>query len=60
MTETALASQLGLPAHRLSGLLAMLQRIINVDGYLILDRKESSDTVVLNDKLLKKQFELED
>lgn len=59
MTEPALASTLGLPAHRLSGLLAVLQRIINIEGYLILDRQESSDTVVLNDKLLRKQFELD-
>jgi len=59
MTEPALASTLRLPAHRLGGLLAVLQRIINIEGYMILDRQESSDTVVLNDKLLRKQFELD-
>jgi len=58
MTGAALAGVLGLPAHRLSGLLAVMQRILNVEGYVILDCQESSDTVILNMQLLKKQFEL--
>jgi hypothetical protein len=58
MTGAALASAMGLTAHRLSGMLAVMQRILNVEGYPILDRQEASDTVVLNIQLLKKQFEL--
>ena len=58
MTGAALAGALGLPAHRLSGMLALMQRILNVEGYAILDRQDSSDTVVLNIQLLKKQFEI--
>jgi hypothetical protein len=58
MTSAALAGTMGLPAHRLSGMLAVMQRILNVEGYPIIDRQESSDTVVLNIQLLKKQFEL--
>jgi len=58
MTEAALAGAMGLPAHRLSGMVAVMQRILNVEGYPILDRQEASDTVVLNIPLLKKQFEL--
>ena len=60
MTSPALASAMGLPEHRLVGLLAVMQRILNVEGYPILDRQESSDTVTLNVQLLKKQFELGD
>lgn len=58
MTAPALAGALGVPEHRLSGLLAVMRRLLNVEGYAILDRQEASNTVVLNVPLLKKQFEL--
>jgi hypothetical protein len=58
MTATALASAVGVPAHRLPGFLAVIQRLLNVDGFSILDRQEAANTVVLNISLLKKQFEL--
>ncbi|MFQ5473794.1 MAG: BREX-2 system phosphatase PglZ, partial [Dehalococcoidia bacterium] len=58
MTASALASATGTPEHRLSGLLAVMQRVLNVEGYAILDRQDVSNTVVLNITLLKKQFEL--
>jgi hypothetical protein len=58
MTTAALASAIGMPEHRLPGLLAVLQRLINVEGYSILDRQEAANTLVLNVPLLKKQFEL--
>ena len=60
MTRAALASAMGLSAHRLSGRLALMLRILNVEGYPILDLQESSGTVILNIQLLKKQFELSD
>jgi hypothetical protein len=58
MTTTALAGTIGVPEHRLPGLLAVIQRLLNVEGYAILDRQDAANTVVLNVPLLKKQFEL--
>ncbi|MCO6436557.1 MAG: BREX-2 system phosphatase PglZ [Phycisphaerae bacterium] len=58
MTTRALASATGTPEHRLPGLLAIVQRVLNVEGYAVLDRQDAANTVVLNISLLKKQFEL--
>ncbi len=58
MTAPALAGAIGVPEHRLPGLLAVMQRLLNVEGYAILDRQDASNTVVLNVPLLRKQFEL--
>jgi hypothetical protein len=58
ITAPALAGAIGLPEHRLPGLLAIAQRLLNVEGYAILDRQDAANTVVLNVPLLKKQFEL--
>jgi hypothetical protein len=58
MTTPALAGAIGVPEHRLPGLLAVMQRLLNVEGYAILDRQDAANTVVLNVPLLKKQFEL--
>jgi hypothetical protein len=58
MTATALAAAIEEPEHRLPGLLAVMQRLLNVEGYPILDRQDAANTVVLNVPLLKKQFEL--
>ena len=58
MTTAALAGAIGVPEHRLPGLLAVIQRLLNVEGYAILDRQDAANTVVLNIPLLKKQFEL--
>jgi hypothetical protein len=58
MTVPALAGAIGVPEHRLPGLLAVMQRLLNVEGYAILDRQDAANTVVLNVPLLKKQFEL--
>ena len=43
---------------RLRGLLAIAQRILNVDGFLVLTRDEASDTVELDRNLLCRQFDL--
>ena len=59
MTVPALAGAIGVPEHRLPGLLAVMQRLLNVEGYAILDRQDAANTVVLNVPLLKKQFELD-
>lgn len=58
MTAAALAGAIGEPEHRLPGLLAVMQRLLNVEGYAILDRQDAANTVTLNVPLLKKQFEL--
>lgn len=58
MTIPALAGAMGVPEHRLPGLLAVIQRLLNVEGYAILDRQDAANTVVLNVPLLQKQFEL--
>lgn len=58
MTSVALARALEFPAMRLPGLLAKVQRVLNIDGYGVLGRDDASDTVELNRKLLLKQFDL--
>jgi hypothetical protein len=58
MTATALARRLETPLFRLRGLLAVVQRVLNVDGYAVLGRDEASDTVELNHDLLLHQFDL--
>ena len=56
MTSAALTRALDCPALRLRGLLAITQRVLNIDGYAILTRDEASDTVELNRDLLFRQF----
>jgi hypothetical protein len=58
-TSAALARGMNYPPLRLRGLLAVAQRILNVDGYPILSRDDGSDTVELNRELLFRQFGLE-
>lgn len=60
MTCTVLSRELNIPEIRLSGLIASVQRVLNVEGYAILSRDDPSQTVVLNVDLLKRQFELPD
>ena len=58
MTAAALARRLGTPLFRLRGLLAVVQRVLNVEGYAVLGRDEASDTVELDRGLLLRQFDL--
>jgi hypothetical protein len=55
--KTAFAQRLAVPPIRVDGLLASLQRVLNVDGYPVLTI-DSSQTVRLNLTLLKEQFAL--
>jgi len=57
MTMAALASAVKMPEHRLRGLLAVLQRVLNVEVYPMLDRQDTANIVVLNIPFLKKRFE---
>ena len=58
MTSAALSRTLELASFRLSGALAKMQRVLNIDGYAVLSRDDASDTVELNRELLLKQFDL--
>ncbi|MHC4404767.1 MAG: DUF7008 domain-containing protein [Planctomycetota bacterium] len=58
MTSAALARAVNYPPIRLRGLLAVTQRVLNIDGYAVLTRDEASDTVELNRDLLCRQFDL--
>lgn len=58
MTSAALARALECPPLRLRGLLATMQRVLNVEGYAVLSRDETSDTIELNRELLLRQFDL--
>jgi hypothetical protein len=58
ITSAALARAIQTPPLRLRGLLAIAQRVLNVDGYEVLSRDESSDTIQLDRALLLKQFDL--
>lgn len=58
ITSPALAKAIQFPLLRLNGMLAVAQRVLNVDGYPVLTRDEVSDTVELDRPLLLKQFDL--
>jgi hypothetical protein len=58
MTPAAIARAVNFPPMRLRGLLAVMQRVLNIDGFAVLTRDEASDTVSLNRELLKRQFDL--
>jgi len=58
MTRPGLAQALGQPEFRMRGLLAGLQRLLNVDGYQVVAVDETAGTIELNRQLLNKQFEL--
>ena len=58
ITSPALARAIQFSPMRLRGLLAISQRILNVDGFSVLTRDEASDTVQLDRPLLLKQFDL--
>ena len=59
LARRLLEQVLGEPAFRLRGILAGLQRLLNVDGYQVLVVDDMSGTVVLNRQLLNTQFQLE-
>ena len=58
LTATALARKLGVRLFRLRGLLAVVQRVLNIDGFGVLSRDEQSDTIALDRDLLLRQFDL--
>ena len=58
MTSAAISRSVNYPPMRLRGLLAVMQRVLNIDGFAVLTRDEASDTVDLNRELLRRQFDL--
>lgn len=59
ITRPALAQQIGVAPLRLTGILAGMSDLLNVDGYAILTVDGASDTVVLDRDLLRVQFALD-
>jgi len=60
LARRLLEQVLGEPGFRLRGILAGVQRLLNVDGYQVLAVDDFSGTVALNRQLLNMQFQLED
>ena len=54
----ALAQALQIPAIRMNGLLAGVQKLLNVDGYPVLSIDRAAKTVKLDMRSLREQFEL--
>jgi hypothetical protein len=57
--KPSLAQALGVPLFRVDGLVQNISRILNVDGYEVLSFDRSTETISLNTKLLKTQFEIQ-
>ena len=58
LTSTALARAMGLSMMRLRGLVATACRILNVDGFAVIERDNAPDSISLNLQLLVNQFDL--
>jgi hypothetical protein len=58
LTRVALVRFTGVPAVRLQGLLPLLRRLLNVDGFEVLRIDDGSGTVALDLRLLDEQFQI--
>jgi hypothetical protein len=59
MTPAAFSNATNIPAARLDGLMAHIQRLLNVDGYEILTFSRAENRIELNVPKLKRQFDLD-
>jgi hypothetical protein len=59
MTPAAFALAAEIPAARLDGLVARIQRLLNLDGYEILTLNRSENKIELNLARLRRQFDLD-
>lgn len=59
MTPAAFSKAADIPAARLDGLIARIQRLLNVDGYEILTFSRTENRIELNVLKLKRQFDLD-
>lgn len=58
MLQPALARATQQPLFRFRGIISIMQRILNVDGYPVLSFDTSSDTIHINYELMQTQFEI--
>lgn len=58
LTTAALARRLQVPALRIAPILSAVRRLLNVDGFAVIEVDETSETVSLNRALLDRQFGL--
>jgi hypothetical protein len=59
MTPVAFSKATDVPAARLDGLIARIQRLLNVDGYEILTLSRAENRIELNVVKLQRQFDLD-
>ena len=59
MTPVTLAQDLDIPVVHLDNLLARLQRLLNIDGYTVLQVDHERNLVTLYMPLLQRQFALD-
>lgn len=60
LSRTAAAQRLAVPEMRLSGILAAVRRVLNVDQAPVIELDETAGMIELNQSLLMKQFRLGD
>ena len=54
--RAAVAAALGLPELRVRGVVAGVRRVLNVEGFAVLEEEESTGTLTLNLDLMRAQF----
>jgi hypothetical protein len=57
-TMDTLAAQAGIPAHRISGTITALRKLLQVEGYPVLTLDPDGVTILLNEELMVEQFQL--
>ena len=58
MTPAAFSNAADIPAARLDGHVARIQRLLNVDGYDVMTLNRSENKIELNVARLRRQFDL--
>jgi hypothetical protein len=58
MRMDSLAAETAIPAHRINLTITALRRLLQVEGYPVLDLDPDGQTVELNERLLRDQFQL--
>jgi hypothetical protein len=56
--RATVAATLGLPELRVRGVVAGVRRVLNVEGFAVLEEEEATGTLTLNFALLRAQFAL--
>lgn len=58
LSTTAAGAALGVPVYQARGALSQVQQLMNIEGYAVLTLDSDGDTVVLDEGMLREQFEL--